>query len=169
MKSILSVSVIRYLILAGLTAPVLRYISYHFTPFTGVGLRFCFGSIFLMFLAIKNHRKDLVYAVTHYKVMLIPVGISILVATNMTSFMVALSLSSSFAGTIFKTLGMPISIAMAALVYADERSRVMSLRFVTGLLVSFMGMAVFLSSNESSGYASPFFWLPLIVNVHCNS
>ena len=147
MLTIFHLSSIRYLILAGLAIPILRYTSLHFTAINNNAIRFLSGGLFFICLANIYYKKEFLATLKNYRLLLIILLNATMMALNMVFFVKGLALSSSFMGSVFATLGLPIAIIIATIVYTDERARVLSFSFFIGLSISVVGTIIFLLAS----------------------
>lgn len=108
-------------------------------------LRYPYSNFLLIVLIY--YRKEFLEIFKNKTILKILLLNGVLISIHMLFFMKGLSLSSSFTGSVFVTMGFPISMLVAAFFFKEERSRILSPYFLFSLLISLCGAIFFLLSN----------------------
>gem|GEM_PF-411263 len=145
-----------YILLTGISFPILRYLSIHFDTINNNAVRFLSGGCLFLILVLFRHRSQLKLILSTPVIIGQLLMLGILMSANMYFFMSAMRLTSALTGSIFCIIGMPITTILAAFLYSDERKKARQPRFILGSVFAILGSVLFVLNAQQGNDSSNF-------------
>lgn len=160
-----------YILLMGISYPIMRFMSLQFDPISNNALRTLAGGIFLLALCFWKYRPQLNAFWQDKSALFHTFIIALFLAANMFCFTLGLQKTSALSGSIFSVLSMPLAVGIAAIVFVDERQRVVNRHFLIGTLLLLSGsfFFIFYKSGEHHAQAMQWGYLYLLLAISIQS
>lgn len=142
-------SLFLYILLMGINYPIMRFMSLQFDPLNNNAVRALAGGIFFIGICLWKFQREWIAFVQDKTAILKALLITLFLSANMYCFTLGLQKTSALSGSLFSVLAMPLAIIVAAIVFLDERKRVLNRRFLMGSLGLLAGSLLFISGKSA--------------------
>ncbi len=150
-------TLLTYVLLAPSVALLLRYLTFHFDSFTLCFARFLAGGVFLLGLGLVRQPQAL-KALVHSRRIVGAMGLlALLMAVSNVLAVEGIAKTDAATASLFRILGMPLTVAAAMWAFRDERALARSPFFLMGsVLVLAGGIGIALAGASAPGGSSAY-------------
>lgn len=153
-----SISLLLYVLLMGISYPIMRFMSLQFDPLNNNAVRALAGGLFFIVICSWKFRTELLAFMRDRKAILQAFVIALFLSANMYFFTLGLQKTSALSGSLFSVLSMPLAVMVASFVFIDERKRVFNRWFFFGSICLLIGSFLFISAKSAVQNQADFLW-----------
>jgi drug/metabolite transporter (DMT)-like permease len=142
------ISIFLFVVGWALTPVFVRYMSDAYDPYTQAFVRYACAAFALCIYAFFAHRKELIRAIRHWRVLL---PMSMLVIVMQLAWTVAIYNTTATMAQLVTTMQAPLVILLSFLIFHDERTVIRSPRYIIGTVLCIIGViGVFMRNDGES-------------------